>query len=243
MSATLRKSFADVTRRKSRTLMVVLGIFIGVFGLTVINVTEDAISSAYAFSLGINADRPDLALKVDKLDVALLPQLAAVANVKTLDYQSIYITQWRTNTAPGHVDFAIDSYPDLQHIAINAFQLLSGRYPTAPNEIVMAYEDQSYQPFNLGDSVTVDGPNGQVALKVVGISRTSGANKPHGFMSDAGLAQLAGPNADYYINIRVNSVSQERSTATMLTQILSAHQNYGAGYRLARRSIGAAVAN
>ncbi len=34
LSASLHKSLADVTRRKGRTLMVVLGIFIGVLGLT-----------------------------------------------------------------------------------------------------------------------------------------------------------------------------------------------------------------
>ncbi len=223
MSATLRKSFADVTRRKSRTLMVVLGIFIGVFGLTVINVTEDTIFSAYAFNLGVNADRPDLVFMVDKLDNALMPQLAAVANVKTLEYQTIYITQWRISAAPGHLDFAIDSFPDLQHIAINPFQLLSGRYPNAPNEIIMAYEDQSFQPFNLGDTVTLDGASGQVQLKVVGISRTAGEGKPHAFMSDAGLAHLAGSNADHYINIRVNSAAQERTAAAALTQILTAN--------------------
>src|SRR5260221_484079 len=33
MSASLKKSFADVTRRKGRTLMVVLGFFIGVRGV------------------------------------------------------------------------------------------------------------------------------------------------------------------------------------------------------------------
>ncbi len=223
MSATLRKSFADVTQRKSRTLMVVLGIFVGVFGLTIINVTQDTIFSAYTFSQGVNADRPNLVLKVDKLDDALLPQLAAVANLKTLEYQTIYITQWRISAAPGHVDIAVNSHPDLQHIAINPFQLLSGRYPNVPNEIIMAYEDQSFQPFNLGDMVTLDGARGQVQLKVVGISRTSGATKPHAYISEAGLAQLAGSVADYYINVRVISAPQERVTAAALTQILADH--------------------
>ncbi len=50
-SASLRKSFADVTRRKGRTLLVVLGIFIGVFGLTAINTAEDSLFAALTFSL------------------------------------------------------------------------------------------------------------------------------------------------------------------------------------------------
>ncbi len=51
ISASLRKSFADVTRRKGRTLLVVLGIFIGVFGLTAINTAEDALFAAVTFSV------------------------------------------------------------------------------------------------------------------------------------------------------------------------------------------------
>ena len=222
MSATLRKSVADVTRRKSRTLMVVLGIFIGVFGLTVINVTQDTIFSAYTFNQGINADRPDLTLNVDKLDDSLLPQLAAVANVKSLEYQTIFVTQWRISTAPGHVDFAINSFPDLQHIPINPPQLTSGRYANTPGEITMSYGDLSFQPFNIGDTVTVDGAHGQAKLQVVGFMRISGENKPFGFMTDAGLAQLADTDAIHLINIRVNDNAQQRSTAATFTQMLAA---------------------
>ncbi len=222
MSATLRKSFADVTRRKSRTLMVALGIFIGVFGLTVINVTQDTIFAAYTFNQGINADRPDLMLNVDKLDDTLLPQLTAVANVKSLEYQTVFVSQWRISAAPGHVDFAINSFPDLQHIPVNPPQLTSGRYANAPGEITMSYGDLSFQSFNVGDMVTIDGAHGQAKLQVVGIMRISGENKPFGFMTDAGLAQLADTDATHFINIRVNDNAQQRSTAISVTQILAA---------------------
>src|SRR5258706_6939768 len=50
LGASLRKSLADVTRRKGRTLLVALGIFIGVCGLTAINVTDDTLVNAFAFT-------------------------------------------------------------------------------------------------------------------------------------------------------------------------------------------------
>lgn len=223
MSATLRKSFADVTRRKSRTFMVALGIFIGVLGLTVINVTQDTIFNAYTFSQGLNAERPDLTFNVDKLDDTLIPQLAAVANVKSLEYQSVYVTQWRVNAAPGHVDFAINSFPDLEHIAVNPPQLTSGRFAAAPGEITMSYSDLSYQSFNVGDTVTIDGSSGQVKLQVVGIFRASGENKPFGLMTDAGLAQLGGSDVTHFINLRLDDNAQQRQTAATMTQMLAAH--------------------
>jgi hypothetical protein len=60
LSASLRKSFADVTRRKGRALLVALGIFIGVFGLTAINTAEDALFAAMTFSMSSHAVQPDI---------------------------------------------------------------------------------------------------------------------------------------------------------------------------------------
>jgi hypothetical protein len=51
IGAGLRKSIADVTQRKWRTLLVVLGIFIGIFGLTAINTAEDSLFAAINFTL------------------------------------------------------------------------------------------------------------------------------------------------------------------------------------------------
>src|SRR5215831_19007384 len=92
--ASLRKSLADVTRRKGRTLLVVLGICIGVFGLTAINTAEDALLAAFTFSLSGQATQPDIVLYVDHLDPALLPTLQSTTDVQTVQYQTIFNTQW-----------------------------------------------------------------------------------------------------------------------------------------------------
>jgi putative ABC transport system permease protein len=142
MNASLKKSFDDVTRRKGRTLMVTLGIFIGVLGLTGVNYVQDTIFSAFTYSVGTSANSPDLTLQVNRLDPALVPQLSAVANVRAVQMQSDFATQWRVSAAPGHVPIDIVSYPDLQHAPITPFQLTSGRYPGA-GEIVLEYCDQA----------------------------------------------------------------------------------------------------
>ncbi len=139
-SARLHKSVADITRRKGRTLLIVLGIFTGVFGLTAINVTQDQLFAAFTFSVGYQTTRPDVILDVDRLDGSLLPALQAVPNVKTVQYETTLQTQWHVARAPGHVDFTITTYPDLRHIPLTPFELVSGRYPGA-GEIVMEYGD------------------------------------------------------------------------------------------------------
>jgi putative ABC transport system permease protein len=191
-SASLRKSVADVTRRKGRTLLVVLGIFIGVFGLTAINTAEDALFAAITFSL--SATRPDIVLNVDHLDPALLPTLQGVSDVKAVQYQTVLTTQWHVSQVPGHLPLRITSYPNLQHVPLTPFQLTSGRYPKA-GEIVMEYGDLGLQQFTIGDIVTVDTAQGTANLRVVGLARTPGHNPAssgtgEGYMSDAGLQRL-----------------------------------------------------
>src|SRR5579884_1405329 len=238
MNARFKKSLADVTRRKGRTLLVVLGICIGVFGLTAINTAEDHLLAAYAFSVGSQATQPDLVIDVDRLDPALQPQLAAVANVKTVQLSTTVQTQWHVTQAPGHVDMTIVSYPDLQHATLMPFDLLSGRYPAA-GEIVMEYGDLATQSFSLGDTITVDTAQGTARLRIVGMARTAGVNTAttdtvRGYMSDASIQALPaytnvatapplGALRLEHIAVKVQSIAQVNATATALGTLLRDH--------------------
>jgi putative ABC transport system permease protein len=236
MSASLRKSLADVTRRKGRALLVVLGIFIGVFGLTAINTAEDALFAALNFSL--SAIQPDITLDVDQLNTELLPTLQSVTDVQTVQYQTVFSTEWHVSQAPGHIPIQITSYPDLRHVPLTPFQLTSGRYPTS-GEIVMEYGDLGLQPFTIGDTVTVDTAQGTTQLRVVGLARTPGHNpassgNSEGYMSDAGLQQITAgitsggaPDATSGIDLRfqiaVKATNHTTAVATAIQQILPAH--------------------
>lgn len=234
--ASLRKSFADVTRRKGRTLLVVLGIFIGVFGLTAINTAEDSLFAALIFSQSGQATQPDILVDVDHLDPALLPTLQSTTDVQTVQYQTVFNTQWHVSQAPGHINMVITSYPDLRHVPLSPFQLTSGRYPNA-GEIVMEYGDLGLQPFTIGDTVTVDTAHGTAHLRVVGLARTPGQNPAasgvgEGYMSDVGLQQITagastglthtqGVSLDPEIAMKVQR--HATTVAATVQQLLSAH--------------------
>jgi putative ABC transport system permease protein len=240
ISARLRKSHFDVTRRKGRTLLVVLGIIIGVFGLTAINTAENALFAAITFSLSGQATQPDIVLSVDHLDPALLPTLQSVAGVKSVQYQTVFDTQWHVHQAPGHIPMQITSYPDLQHVPLSPFQLTSGRYPRV-GEIVMEYGDRGLQSFAIGDTVTVDTAQGPTSLRVVGLARTPGHNPAasgngEGYMSDAGLQHITagittgstvGVNTSNGLflspEIAVKVANHAGPVATALQQVLLAH--------------------
>jgi putative ABC transport system permease protein len=238
-SARLHKSVADITRRKGRTLLIVLGIFIGVFGLTAINVTQDQLFAAFAFSVGNQTTRPDVIFDVDRLDSLVLPALQETQNVKTVQYETTLQTQWYVSRAPGHVDFTITSYPDLHQIPLTPFELVSGRYP-GTGEIVMEYGDVAIQPVAIGDLVTVDTAQGTAQLRVVGLVRTPGVNPAStdsalGYMSDAALRSLPAfndPNTApplaplriQQISVKVTSILQVDATAHALGSLLQAHE-------------------
>src|SRR5262249_53387737 len=83
LSPLARKSLPEITRRKGGTLLVVLGILVGVGGLTAINVSADTLYAAFAYSAG-KTPTPDIALGVRNSDAAILPVVEAQANVKTV---------------------------------------------------------------------------------------------------------------------------------------------------------------
>src|SRR5579864_3555186 len=106
MPALTRKSIADVTRRRGRTILVILGILIGVFGLTAINVTSDAIQSAFAYSNTRTAS-PNISFLVQKVDPSLAASLEKVPNVQAVQIDTQYTTRWHVTAAPGHVNLVI----------------------------------------------------------------------------------------------------------------------------------------
>ena len=234
MRATWTKALADVTRRKGRTLLIVLGIFVGVCGLVGITETEDLVSSALTFT--VSAPRLDVVVAVNRLDLALLPALQRTPNVMAVQYQTSMRTHWHVNQAPGILPLAIDSRPDLRHVPITSFQLVAGHLPSV-GEIVMEYGDLGLQSFALGQRVTVDGGQGPVQLLVVGTVRTPGVNaaasgRALGYMSDAGLRQLAAPAhgastsgvpLSYGIAIAVRNAAHAQTTAARVQDLLSAH--------------------
>jgi putative ABC transport system permease protein len=169
LPALTRKSIADVTQRKGRTLLVVLGILIGVLGLTAINVTGDALRSASIYSNDHSAS-PNISFLVKKVDPSLASTLEAVPNVQIVQIDTVYNTRWHVPVAPGRVNLSITGYADFSAIKSIPFQLTSGKLP-GPGEIVMESNDRALSSVAIGDMVTIDTQHGPEQLRVVGLAR------------------------------------------------------------------------
>ena len=226
-SALTRKSLADVTRRKGRTILVVLGIIIGVLGLTAINVAAGTLGAAFQFSASQTA-RSNIAIDVKAIDPSLAPELASIPNVKAVQLWSFYATRWKISATPGHVNIGIFGANDLAHLRINPFQLTSGHYP-GPGEIVMETSDQGLQAIHLGDTVTLDTPDGPQDLRISGFARTLGTGSATfndfaiGYVSAEGLSALSGATQPNLIDVLEQDTQRGQPTAQALRAALVAH--------------------
>ncbi len=207
-----RKALHDITRRRARTVLVILGIGTGVAGLTAVNLTSGQLYSAFAYSASERATS-DVSVFIDSVDPGIERSMADLPGVQAAQVLTFYPTRWEISASPGHVNMSIDAAPDLAHMSLYPFQLTAGRYPGV-GEVVMESSDRSLQPFSLGSRITIDTARGPASLRVVGLSRTLGqtsasfANRARAYMSEDGLAALRGARGANDIELQVRSNSQ-----------------------------------
>src|SRR5437588_11817551 len=228
-SALTRKSFADVTRRPGRTILVILGILISVFGLSAVSSVEIVAGRSIKYAHGALL-QPALRFLVDRVLPALASQLAAVPNVQTVQFESTFSSRWRTTGAGQHVNIDIIGYADFRDVRLNTFQLTSGHLP-GKGEIVLESSDRALSSFAVGDTITVEAPQGGVSLRVVGSTRTIGAlsagfaTTALAYMSQDGLSSMTGMKSTNTILIKASHTSDSRlhETARALAAVL--HKN------------------
>src|SRR5215469_2571838 len=217
----LRKALADITQRKGRTVLVILGILIGVLGLTAVNTANDVIGGAFIYSHDQSAS-PDMVFSGPVIDPSTVGTVLQIPNVAKVQLRSEYHSNW--HTATGSASIQINGYADLQHIQLGTFQLTSGRLP-GRGEIVMDSRDSAVQPVALGGTVTITTSSGTASLRVVGLARTLGwattdsTALATGYMQAAALQQIAGPPVS-----RTKAQSGPELDAVVMVKVRDARQ-------------------
>src|SRR5258706_13544399 len=139
MSVLLRKALADVTRRKGRTLLAILGICIGVLGFTAVNEASDLIGGAFFYSTDAGAV-PNMTFVVSSLPSAVSTMIQHMPNVEKFQVRTTYNTSWlNANKGDGPPIIEIDGYHYRQAVQLAESQDPTRHWP-GPGEIVM---DQS----------------------------------------------------------------------------------------------------
>jgi putative ABC transport system permease protein len=226
MNAITKKAIKDVTRRKLRAALTILGIGIGVLGLTAITITSNQLNASFGYSLN-SAAQPDIQFATTPAPAGIATLLGQQPNVKQVQASSFEVARW---TIPaGHFPLALVGIANFQDVQINPFQLTTGHVPGA-GEVLMESSDRGVEPFHLGDTITIVIRNQPVQLKISGFTRTQGLPSAtfeglaFGYLSESSLEslyQITGPNG---FLIQVQDQSQLQATARELTGVLESRQ-------------------
>jgi len=225
MKATTKKAIKDVTRRKLRALLTILGIAIGVMGLSAITLASGQVKGSLQYSIDTSA-QPDIVFVTSPTAASLAPLLQQQPNVRVAEAKTIVSARWKVPT--GHFPLLISGLNDFSHLQFDTFHLSSGHLPTAPDQIALEISDQMIAPVQVGSQIELEVRGVPQTLTVSGLVRTRGRlaaslnGQGWGYMQQGALQalfHLTGANA---FLIRVNHTSEQEATAHQLAQVLQA---------------------
>lgn len=176
MSGIIRKAYRDITRRRGRSLLTLLGIVIGVGGIVAIVSTSRNITRAQQAAYR-NATQADVTLWAWNVPPSLRRALEALPNVAEAELRTTFYTKWRADNL--WRDIYLVGISDFGQVRINKLSLREGRYP-ALDEVLLESSTRELVPVSLGQEVLVRDNWGQERMLTI-----SGFAQSPAFLSSA----------------------------------------------------------
>jgi ABC-type antimicrobial peptide transport system permease subunit len=170
MSGILRKAYRDITGRKVRSVLTVLGILIGVAGIVTIISTSQNLTQAQAQTFD-NSSQADVTLWVWDAPPSLERALEAIPNVAQAELRNTYWTKWKVGEVWQDIYFI--GIADFGGMEVNRITLKEGRYP-AWDECLLEVSVKEVTPVAVGQEITYRaGPdNAEHYLTVSGFAQS-----------------------------------------------------------------------
>lgn len=220
----LQKARRDVTSRKLRTLLVVLSVAVGVFGVSaVLSLSTQLNDSLNAKFTGSNP--PDITIATNPVNATVIDAVKQVANVQSVEGRLTSFVQSTPKSSSealqivGVRDFA-------QPNGIARTTLKKGTFPK-PGEVL--FESSSFNAYDekVGNTVKITGAAGEQSFRVSG----SGSNINYPAAATAGFATVflnfgdaarlsgfADPNILFF---KVNRIGDAPSTTSAIRTVLA----------------------
>jgi putative ABC transport system permease protein len=189
-----RKVWRDVWLHKSRTLLVVLAIAIGILGagsvLNTWSLLRRVTREGYLAS-----NPPSATIRTDSVDAALLTRVRAMPGIRAVEARRLVVASVRAQGAWRSA--ALFALGDLTHPGVGKVRAESGAWPPADGAFVVEHSSVGFAGIRIGDSVTVQvGDSASVVLPVTGIAQDVGLppgwmeHVVYAFVTPATLARL-----------------------------------------------------
>ncbi len=195
MRSRRNKIFRDLWQNKGRSLLVILAIAIGIFGvgfiLTASNILQREINRNY-----LDTNPASVVFYSDEFDAATIAEVSSWPEVATVEPRSkvraryqIAPNQWMTIFL-----FVID---DFENLRVNTFYPEVGSWPPATNEILLERSALDLFKGTVGDTAVVKTANGTAQNLLVSGTIHDPGQAPawmegfgYGYITSAGLAAL-----------------------------------------------------
>ncbi len=158
LSPRWRKVFRDLWDNKSRTILVVLSISVGVFAFGSVFITrvviEEDLDTAY------RATNPtSFNLTISNADEDIIRAIEGLREIEKAEGRRQYsVSAVRENVSSTNID--IYAFPDFNEQTISSVQLAAGRWPER-REIAIEDGSLGLLGVEIGDTVTIETPSGE----------------------------------------------------------------------------------
>ena len=223
MSPLTKKAIRDVTRRRLRTTLTVLGIAIGVTGLTAISMASGQFATGLK-SLNDGTGQPDIQFFTAPTTTDVAGILNRQPNVKAAETETFVSTRWAIPS--GHEPLSIVGLSTFQDRPFQQFSLTVGTLP-GRGEILMETSDRSVSPFKVGDDIEVQIGTSSRPLRVSGLVHTPAVASPtfsgraSGYMREQDVRSIFDVAGSNIALVRLNDYGARAATASQLAQALA----------------------
>lgn len=170
MFLSLRKAYRDLTRRRLRSLLTIIGIVIGVGGLVAITSTSKNMTAAQAASYNNNSQQ-DMRWWLGGAPSSVKDAVLQVANVNSVELRAQYYSKWYASGAWRDIMFL--GIHDFNNMIVNRVDLVEGSWPKR-GEAVLESSVRDVAPVQIGDEIVYRAGEGNETrhLIVVGFAKS-----------------------------------------------------------------------
>lgn len=227
--ALLRKAFRDITKRRVRSLLTLLGILIGVGGVVAIVSTGQSLAQAQQATYA-DASQADITYWVWNAPASLPRALDEIDNVRVSELRADFFTRCRWEA--GARDVYLHGVTDFDDMQVDRVFLRAGRFPLTDGEAVIEESARSVIPLAFGDTLACRGSSGQPdrTFTIVGAIQTP--NYPSASLLD--YATLYAPSNDVIrlmgatgangLRVKVDDIALANDTAREISRLLDRRQ-------------------
>lgn len=170
MFISFRKAYRDLTRRKLRSFLTVIGIVIGVAGIVAITSTSKNMTAAQAATYNNNSQQ-DMRWWLSFAPQNVVNAVKQVPNVAEAELRATYYTKWYA--AGAWRDIIFNGIYDFQNMRVNKVDLVEGRWP-GRGETVLEASVRDVAPVRIGDELQFRAGEGNQTrrLRIVGFAKS-----------------------------------------------------------------------